>query len=210
MSNSDPSRRAHQSQPQAGGEEGVTLGRTTLTERRIVDDLEPELAGLVPTRKSSHDHLNNRLFFRLFQLGNQLERQSVAQLGITTVQWAVLGALSRDSAISGIQFSELSDYIAVTRQNLDGVLKRLERDGLVQRVMGNGDKRHRMVQLTEGGRVFWASISQRIFEFYDQAAAHFNFDERVALVHFLNVLQRDLVSADLSDSENPGLRGLRD
>jgi len=173
-------------------------GRKGKPALEVAQDKEAELAELAPARKASHDHLNNRLFFRLFQLGNQLERQSVAQLGITTVQWAVLGALSRDSAISGIQFSELGDYIAVTRQNLDGVLKRLEREGLVQRVVGNGDKRHRMVLLTDHGREFWESISHRIFKFYDSAAAHFNFDDRVTLVHFLNVLQRDLLSVDLS------------
>jgi DNA-binding MarR family transcriptional regulator len=184
-------------------------GRKGKPALEMAEDMEAELAELVPDRKSSHDHLNNRLFFRLFQLGNQLERQSVAQLGITTVQWAVLGALSRDSAVSGIQFSELGDYIAVTRQNLDGVLKRLEREGLVQRVVGNGDRRHRIVLLTDRGREFWESISYRIFKFYDIAAAHFNFDDRVTFVHFSNVLQRDLLSAEFPDSESAGLRGLR-
>ena len=40
------------------------------------------------------DHLNNRIFFRLFQVANVLQRQAVKELGVTTVQWAVLGALS--------------------------------------------------------------------------------------------------------------------
>ena len=40
------------------------------------------------------DHLNNRIFFRLFQVANTLQRQAVKELGVTTVQWAVLGALS--------------------------------------------------------------------------------------------------------------------
>src|SRR5467141_4248327 len=39
------------------------------------------------------DHLNNRIFFRLFQVGNTLQRQAVKELGVTTVQWAVLVAL---------------------------------------------------------------------------------------------------------------------
>lgn len=72
--------------------------------------------------------VNNRIFFRLFQLGNTLQRQAVKELGISTVQWAVLGALSRNKAEDGMSFAELSDYLLVSRQNLDGVLKRLERD----------------------------------------------------------------------------------
>jgi len=91
------------------------------------------------------DHLNNRIFFRLFQVGNTLQRQAVKELGVTTVQWAVLGALSdprpKSGIKSGISLSTLADFLVVSRQNLDGVLKRLERDGLVERVMDDGDKR---------------------------------------------------------------------
>src|SRR6266849_7379956 len=49
------------------------------------------------------DHPNNRIFFRLFQVGNTLQRQAVKELGVTTVQWAVLGALSDPRPKSGIK-----------------------------------------------------------------------------------------------------------
>src|ERR1700724_3694653 len=94
----------------------------------------------------SADHLNNRIFFRLFQVGNTLQRQAVKELGVTTVQWAVLGALSDPRPKSGISLSTLAEFLVVSRQNLDGVLKRLERDGLVERVMDDGDKRARVVR----------------------------------------------------------------
>lgn len=161
----------------------------------------------ITPRKISHDHLNNRLFFRLFQIGNQLERQSIQQLGISTVQWAVLGALSRDSVAAGMPFGGLSEYLAVTRQNLDGVLKRLERDGLVRRVTDDGDKRARIVQLTPQGRTFWVEILQRIYQFYDQAASRFSFDGRVAFVHYLNELQKDLVKVELPKAGMPKRNG---
>lgn len=140
--------------------------------------------------------LNNRIFFRLFQLGNELQRQAVQQLGVTTVQWAVLGALTRDDYASGIPLSDLGDYLVVTRQNLDGVLKRLERDGLVERVVGR-DKRARIVQLTPSGRAFWDKILTRIEQFYDQALSRFTFDDRIALTYFLNELQIDLANVSL-------------
>ena len=72
--------------------------------------------------------LNNRIFFRLFQLGNVLQRQSVSELGVTTVQWAVLGALSQERYRDGYQLRDLGEYLVVSRQNLDGVIKRLERE----------------------------------------------------------------------------------
>jgi DNA-binding MarR family transcriptional regulator len=160
-------------------------------------------------RNANYDQLNNRIFFRLFQLGNVLQRKAVQQLGITTVQWATLGALSQDRFAAGMPFGDLAEYLVVTRQNLDGVIKRLERDGLAERVMGTGDRRARMVRLTPRGKTYWNEILLRIYQFYDQAAANFTFDERVALVHFLNELQKDLLTVTLPQSELPKRGGKR-
>lgn len=143
------------------------------------------------------DHLNNRIFFRLFQVANTLQRQAVKELGVTTVQWAVLGALSDPRPTYGMSVGTLADFLVVSRQNLDGVLKRLERDGLVERVTDSGDKRARVVKLTAEGFAFWADLRERISQFYDQAARGFKFDDRVALAHYLNELQRDLTEVRL-------------
>jgi DNA-binding MarR family transcriptional regulator len=141
--------------------------------------------------------VNNRIFFRLFQLGNTLQRQAVKELGISTVQWAVLGALSRTQADDGMSFTELSDFLVVSRQNLDGVLKRLERDSHVIRVTDASDKRARLVKLTPQGRRFWVSLQPKIYEFYRQAMLQFRFDDSIAFVHYLNRLQADLVNVKL-------------
>lgn len=142
--------------------------------------------------------VNNRIFFRLFQLGNTLQRQAVKELGISTVQWAVLGVLSRSQAEDGMSFTELSDYLVVSRQNLDGVLKRLERDTHVIRVADMTDKRARLVMLTPQGRRFWNGLQPKIYEFYRQAMLQFRFDDSIAFVHFLNRLQADLLKVKLS------------
>jgi DNA-binding MarR family transcriptional regulator len=141
--------------------------------------------------------VNNRIFFRLFQLGNTLQRQAVKELGISTVQWAVLGALSRSQAEAGMSFTELSDYLVVSRQNLDGVLKRLERNSHVLRVADMTDKRARLVKLTPQGRRFWTGLQPKIYEFYRQAMLQFRFDDSIAFVHFLNRLQADIVKVKL-------------
>lgn len=153
-----------------------------------------------PAKKTSDhepDHGNNRLFFRLFQVGNTLQRQAVKELGISTVQWAVLGALSRVQLNEGMSFAELADYLVVSRQNLDGVLKRLERESYVLRVTDMTDKRARLVHLTPQGASFWASLQPKIYEFYRQAMVQFRFDDSIALTHYLNNLQADLVKAKL-------------
>ena len=141
--------------------------------------------------------INNRIFFRLFQLGNTLQRQAVKELGISTVQWAVLGALSRNQAEHGMSFADLSDYLLVSRQNLDGVLKRLERDGNVVRFIDVNDRRARLIKLTPKGHRFWHGLQPRIYEFYRQAMVQFRFDDSVAFVHYLNRLQADIIDVKL-------------
>lgn len=143
------------------------------------------------------DHLNNRIFFRLFQVANTLQKQAVKELGVTTVQWAVLGALSDPRPTYGMSVGTLADFLVVSRQNLDGVLKRLERDGLVERVTDPEDRRARVVKLTPVGFVFWKELRERISLFYDQAVSGFKFDDRVALAHYLNALQGQLMKVRL-------------
>jgi DNA-binding MarR family transcriptional regulator len=142
--------------------------------------------------------LHNRLFFRLFQAGNTLSRQTIKELSITTVQWSVLGALSRPQVVAGMSFSELAQYLVVSRQNLDGVLKRLERQGHVKRVADTGDRRARKVLLTREGRKFWDSLQSRIYEFYRQAVEGLRFDDKVALLHFLNRINDGLSKVSLA------------
>jgi DNA-binding MarR family transcriptional regulator len=158
------------------------------------DEVPADQSGAPP---GNPDHLNNRIFFRLFQVANTLQKQAVKELGVTTVQWAVLGALSDPRPTYGIAVGTLADFLVVSRQNLDGVLKRLERDGLVERVTDPKDKRARVVKLTREGFAFWAELRERIFQFYDQAVAGFKFDDRVALAHYLNELQRQLMTVRL-------------
>nr|WP_008062357.1 MULTISPECIES: MarR family transcriptional regulator [unclassified Pseudomonas]EJN23277.1 transcriptional regulator [Pseudomonas sp. GM78]NYU04073.1 MarR family transcriptional regulator [Pseudomonas sp. SbOxS1]WCM48682.1 MarR family transcriptional regulator [Pseudomonas sp. WJP1] len=141
----------------------------------------------------------NTLFFRLFQTGNVLQRQVQKEMGISTVQWAVLGALSRERYEGGISFFELTEYLFVSRQSLDGVLKRMERDNHVLRVPHPDDGRARLVQLTDTGRAFWDSLQERIQTFYQQALKGFSFDDSVSLLHYLNKLQGDMVAISLGD-----------
>ncbi|MEA1080240.1 MarR family transcriptional regulator [Marinobacter qingdaonensis] len=139
----------------------------------------------------------NRLFFRLFQTGNILQRQVQNEMGISAVQWAVLGALSREGFEQGTSFNQLKEYLYVSRQNLDGVLKRMERDGHVQRVPDPQDRRARLVILTDSGRAFWQTLQATIAEFYQQALQGMSFDDGVSLLHLLKKLQNDLNGVSL-------------
>lgn len=144
--------------------------------------------------------IHNRLFFRVFQIGNTLERQATKEIGITSVQWSVLGALSRPKVIKGMPFSELAEYLGVSRQNLDGVLKRLERDEHVIRISDPIDRRAKLVLLTPIGHQFWDSVQSKIYEFYRQALGDFRFDDKVSFVHYLNLLNEGMKRVELSNA----------
>ncbi|PJI30873.1 MarR family winged helix-turn-helix transcriptional regulator [Acinetobacter pseudolwoffii] len=140
---------------------------------------------------------HNRLFFRLFQVGNTLDRKCSNELGISPVHWAVLGALSRPRVQSGMSFSDLTEYLGVSRQNLDAVLKRLERDGLVQRIISEQDRRAKNVALTVEGLKTWDNLQDDFFNFYGQALNTLAFDDVITLIHLLNKVNDGLKSIQL-------------
>src|SRR5574337_2228637 len=166
---------------------------------------------LEPSYEQSVSAVHNRLFFRLFQAGNSLDRQSAKELGITPVEWAVLGALSRLQVADGMSFSDVVDYLFVSRQSLDGVLKRLERTRYVVRQADTTDRRVKNVVLTPEGRTAWDRLQPKIYEFYRQASDGFRFDDKVSLVHFLDRLNEGMrnVSLAANDPREPASAPLK-
>ena len=155
-----------------------------------------------PSSSAVVGEMDNRIFFRLFQIGNTLQRQALKELGVSTVQVAVLGALSRTQPTDGVSLSELSEYLVVSRQNLDGVVKRLERTYHVCRVAGLIDKRARTVRLTTQGTQFWSVLQPRIDDFYERALQSFSLDERIALGHHFKRLQISLSDATAGNTRS--------
>jgi MarR family transcriptional regulator, organic hydroperoxide resistance regulator len=139
--------------------------------------------------------INNRLFFRLFQVANTLHTkgtQAIEEFGVTTQQWSVLGALSRPEAVNGMSIGDLSRFLLVSRQNLTGLLSRLERDGLVVRVTSEDDRRSRTVKLSARGEVLWEKLQEPIHSFYDKSLKDLSFDDRLAFIHYFKKLQTNM------------------
>lgn len=146
---------------------------------------------------------HNRLFFRLFQAGNSLDRQCLNELGISPVHWAVMGALSRPHLNdAGMSFSDLTEYLGISRQSLDNILKRLEREGHVQRVTSHQDKRAKNVALTALGQQSWLDLQDQFFQFYGQAMTGFSFDDLASLIHLLNKLNAGLKQIKIAQSKD--------
>lgn len=133
--------------------------------------------------------LANRLFFRLYQCANMLHKtgsRAVEAEGLTTQQWAVLGALSREKAQGGMGMGELAKYLMVSRQNLSGLIARMERDGHVTVAADARDRRSRLVSMTESGRHVWQVLAQpKIVAYYEQILGDFSINDVAHTLHYL-------------------------
>jgi len=131
----------------------------------------------------------NRLFFRLYQCANMLHKtgsRAVEDEGLTTQQWAVLGALSREQAQGGMSIGELARYLMVSRQNLSGLLSRMERDGHVAVTPHGQDRRSRVVTMTDSGRVVWQlKALPKIRAYYGRVLADFSVSDLTHTLHYL-------------------------
>ena len=133
--------------------------------------------------------LANRLFFRLYQCANMLHKtgsRAVEAEGLTTQQWAVLGALSREKAQGGMSIGELAKYLMVSRQNLSGLIGRMERDGHVTVAPDGQDRRSRVVTMTDSGRHVWQQLAlPKIHAYYEEIVGEFSFDDASHMLHYL-------------------------
>jgi len=131
----------------------------------------------------------NRLFFRLYQCANMLHKtgtRAVEAEGLTTQQWAVLGALSRPTAQGGMGVGDLARYLMVSRQNLSGVLSRMERDGHLAIVPDGRDRRARLITMTESGRHVWQDLAlPKIHAYYEEILKDFSFNDTTHTLHYL-------------------------
>lgn len=148
--------------------------------------------------------LANRLFFRLYQCANMLHKtgtRAVEQEGLTTQQWAVLGALSRPQVEEGMSVGDLARYLMVSRQNLAGVISRMERDGHLTSAPDGRDRRSRLVTTTPSGREVWgAHALPKIHAYYEQALDGFSVND---MTHTLHYLLKMLDNMQRLDGEGP-------
>ncbi len=145
----------------------------------------------------------NRLFFRLYQCANMLHKTGSRALegeGLTTQQWAVLGALSRPQAEAGMKLGDLARYLMVSRQNLAGVVGRLERDGRVESADDPQDGRSRLIRLTAGGRQVWQKKAlPKIHAYYGEALEGFSINDIVHSLHYLLKMLENMEKIDAAD-----------
>lgn len=136
--------------------------------------------------------LDNRLFFRLYQCANMLHKTGTKALEehrVTTQQWAIIGALSRPGMERGMTVGELAAFLLVSRQNLAGMLSRMESQGHIERTVDAKDSRSRRIRLTGDGRDLWfGQLQPKIAGYYADALQGFSSEDRIHFAHYLSKL----------------------
>jgi DNA-binding MarR family transcriptional regulator len=149
---------------------------------------------------SARMELANRLFFKLYQCTNMLHKtgtRAVEDEGLTTQQWAVLGALSRPEAQGGMSVGDLARYLMVSRQNLSGLLSRMERDGHLKLVADARDRRAKLVSMSTHGRRVWQQDAQpKIRAYYEAALSDFSTGDLTHTLHYLLKLLSNMEKID--------------
>ncbi|WP_249168661.1 MarR family winged helix-turn-helix transcriptional regulator [Alkaliphilus sp. B6464] len=77
--------------------------------------------------------------------------ERVMRLGVTRVQWIALYYLGKEEVISQ---KELAEKMNIKESSVARLLDRMERDGLVERVKNENDKRVTNVRLTDKGKQY--------------------------------------------------------
>jgi DNA-binding MarR family transcriptional regulator len=150
--------------------------------------------------------LANRIFFKLYQCANMMHKtgtRAVQNEGITTQQWAVLGALSKPDAKAGVSMGDLASYLKVTRQTLAGLVSRMERDGLVEIKIDDNDRRSRLVVMSKAGQHLWIDQAQpKIKAYYEQVMNEFSTSDMAHTLHYMLKLLDNMEKVDFQNEES--------
>ncbi|MBJ6360635.1 MarR family winged helix-turn-helix transcriptional regulator [Paenibacillus sp. GCM10012307] len=101
------------------------------------------------------DELRKDIILDIYRASNLLERvgRGIAiQHGLTSIQqWFIIGTLFR-SPEGQLTLKELSENILVTKQNMTGMVRRLEQAGHIVTWKDPADRRSTRARLTESGK----------------------------------------------------------
>ena len=153
--------------------------------------------------------LASGIFLRLYQCANMLHKtgaKAMQEEGLTTQQWVVMGALAPSCVASGLAIHELARYLMVSRQNLAGVLKRMESAGHIRISSDLRDRRSRIVQMTESGRMVWRNQAlPKIRSYYDQALDEFSTGDLTHILHYMMKLLENMKQLDQKPADETEL-----
>ncbi|MDO5103341.1 MAG: MarR family transcriptional regulator [Lautropia sp.] len=145
-------------------------------------------------RAQQDDHMDTRLWLRLFSLTQQIEQQIRQMLRLqfdtTLPRFDYLAQLER--CPKGLRMNTLSRYLMVTGGNVTGLTDQLVEEGLVERIPDPSDRRALFVRLTPKGRKQFARMAQAHERLLGELFAGMNRQDKELLYERLGVWRTQL------------------
>jgi DNA-binding MarR family transcriptional regulator len=175
------------------------LPGTSEAETRVDHGLE-DIASHYSTAFPSADVSGFRAHLAVVRTGNRLA-QSVAQFlagnfGINSARYSLLRALYFTEE-KRLPQSEVAKAMNVTSPNVTQLIDALEREGLVERVVSETDRRVTLAQLTPDGTAKCSELVPAMARFMQETSGDLTQDEMVQLVDLLNKFRNHLVEMNL-------------
>ncbi|MDO4706320.1 MarR family transcriptional regulator [Vandammella animalimorsus] len=152
-------------------------------------------------RAQQDDHMDTRLWLRLFSLTEQIEqriRQMLRQQFDTTLpRFDYLAQLDRHP--QGLRMNTLSRYLMVTGGSVTGLTDQLVKDGLVERIPDPHDRRSLYVKLTPKGRRQFRKMAQAHEQLLGALLAGLGKRDKDALYEQLGQLRVLLAAQEVRD-----------
>jgi MarR family 2-MHQ and catechol resistance regulon transcriptional repressor len=109
------------------------------------------------------------------------EKNSSARLrafGFTESQFDIIATLGNTA---GMTCKELGEKTLITKGTLTGVLNRLDKKGLIERVQDDDDRRQLLVKLTQAGEQTFADIFPKVVQQGRQNFSQYKEDDFLSL-----------------------------
>lgn len=106
---------------------------------------------------------------------------------LTEQQWRVIRILRQQGELESHQLAELA---CILKPSMSGVLKRLERDGLVARRKSPEDQRRVFITLTDKGQQAFLAMSEEMARNYDRILSQFGEAKLEQLMQLLNEMKK--------------------
>jgi DNA-binding MarR family transcriptional regulator len=125
-------------------------------------------------------------FLRISNLLSRYGAKMVADVGLTSIQqWVILRTIIEKGDIS---IGELKEETLVTKQNMTGMINRLQQANLVALFSDPEDKRRTRVRVTEEGQRVYQQLSSSRNEFNSKSYNIYNEQEILFLSNLLSRL----------------------
>ncbi len=106
---------------------------------------------------------------------------------LTEQQWRVIRILRQKGELESHQLAELA---CILKPSMSGVLKRLERDGIVGRRKSPEDQRRVFISLTVKGQQAFLAMSEEMGRNYERILGQFGEDKLQQLMQLLDEMKK--------------------